>query len=76
MAVRNFYVEAIIYGRATPISGGPASNTGEMTVRLYQRSEGSITEALMIECEECDGMLTTKVYDKNHNLLFSHTTMR
>lgn len=76
MAVRNFYVEANIDGRTAPISGGPASKTGEMTVRLYQRSEGAITEALMIECEECNGMLTTKVYDKDHNLLFSHTTKR
>lgn len=76
MAVRNFYVEANIDGRETTLGGGPKSKTGEMTVRLYQRSEGGISEALMIDCEECDGVLTTKVYDKDHNLLFTYETKR
>lgn len=76
MAVRNFYVEANIDGRATILGGGPASKTGEMTVRLYQRREGEITEALMIDCEESNGVLTTKVYDKNHTLLFTYETNR
>lgn len=76
MAVRNFYVEANIDGRETTLGGGPKSKTGEMSVRLYQRSEGEISEALMIDCEERDGVLTTKVYDKDHNLLFTYETKR
>ena len=76
MAVRNFYVEANIDGRQTTLGGGPKSKTGEMTVRLYQRDEGAITDALLIECHEHDGNLITKVYDKNHNLIFSNETKR
>lgn len=76
MAVRNFYVEANIDGRQTTLGGGPASKTGEMTVRLYQRDDGAITDALLIECEEHFGYLITKVFDKNHNLIFTNETKR
>lgn len=76
MAVRNFYVEANIDGRQTSLGGGPKSKTGEMTVRLYQRDDGAITDALLIECRERDGKLITEVYDKNHNLIFTNETMR
>ena len=76
MAVRNFYVEANIDGRQTSLGGGPKSKTGEMTVRLYQRNDGAITDALLIECRERDGKLITEVYDKNHNLIFTNETMR
>lgn len=75
MAVRNFYVEANIDGRETTL-GGPRNKQGEMTVRIYQRDEGAITEALMIDCEERDGVLTIKVYDKDHKLLFCNETKR
>lgn len=76
MAVRNFYVEANIDGRATTLGGGPKSKTGEMTVRLYQRDDGAITDALLIECKERDGNLVTEVYDHNHKLVFAYGTMR
>lgn len=76
MAVRNFYVEANIDGRQTTLGGGPKSKTGEMTVRLYQRDNGGIADALLIECKERDGVLITEVYDKNHLLVFSNSTAR
>ena len=76
MAVRNFYVEANIDGRETTLGGGPKNKQGEMSVRIYQRDDGAISEALMIDCEERDGVLTTKVYDKDHNLLFTYETKR
>lgn len=76
MAVRNFYVEANIDGRQTSLGGGPKSKTGEMTVRLYQRDDGAITDALLIECRERDGKLITEVYDKNHTLIFTNETTR
>ena len=76
MAVRNFYVEANIDGRQTSLGGGPKSKTGEMTVRLYQRDDGAITDALLIECREREGKLITEVYDKNHNLIFTNETKR
>ena len=76
MAVRNFYVEANIDGRETTLGGGPRNKMGEMTVRLYQRDEGEITDALLIECRERDGVLITEVYDKDHNLIFTNETKR
>ena len=76
MAVRNFYVEANIDGRDTLLGGGPRSKTGDMSVRLYQRNEGEIDEVLMIDCDERDGVLITRVFDKNHNLLFTYETKR
>lgn len=76
MAVRNFYVEANIDGRQTILGGGPKSKTGEMSVRLYQRDDGAITDALLIECKERDGVLITEVYDKDHKLIFTNETKR
>ena len=76
MAVRNFYVEANIDGRQTTLGGGPKAKTGEMTVRVYQRDEGKITDALLIECRERDDKLITEVYDCNHNLIFTNETKR
>ena len=76
MAVRNFYVEAHIDGRQTKLGGGPASKTGGMTVRIYQRDEGAIVDAFLIESEERDGELITKIFDENHTLLLTKTTKR
>ena len=76
MAVRNFYVEANIDGRETTLGGGPRNKEGDMTVRLYQRDGGAITEVLMIDCDERDGNLITRVFDKDHNLLFTYETKR
>lgn len=76
MAVRNFYLEANIDGRATKLGGGPKAKDGGMRVHLYQRDEGSITEALEIECCEWNGKLILQVFDKDHNLLFQNETER
>lgn len=64
MAVRNFYVEAIIDGRATRLGGGPTAKDGEMVVHLYQRENGEITEAFTIICRENEGKLTSTVVCK------------
>ena len=76
MAVRNFYVEANIDGRETTLGGGPRNKQGDMSVRIYQRDEGAITEVLMIDRDERDGNLITRVFDKDHNLLFTYETKR
>ena len=76
MAVRNFYVEANIDGRETTLGGGPRNKEGEMTVHIYQRDEGAISEVLKVYCDERDGMLITRVFDKDGNLLYTHTTKR
>lgn len=65
MAVRNFWVEADISGRSTMLAGGPTSKVGEMTIRLFQRDNGSIATAFRIQCTERNGRLMTQVIDGN-----------
>lgn len=65
MAVRNFWIEAEIDGRQTALAGGPRSKDGGMTVTIYQRDKGGITEAVNIICEERDGELRTLIQPKN-----------
>ena len=50
MAVRPFWVEADIDGRKTLLAGGSRSSTGEMTVKISQRSDGSIEQPVTIRC--------------------------
>ena len=45
MAVRNFWIDADIDGRKTSIGTGPRNKDGGFTLRIYQRDEGSITNA-------------------------------
>ena len=75
MAVRNFYVEANVDGRDTTLSGGPKSKTGGMRVKIFQRSNGEIEEALTIRCVENNGQLQTFVYEGDKCIL-THTTAR
>lgn len=65
MAVRNFYVEADVDGRATSLAGGPRAKDGGMTVRLYQRADGRIERAFTIECREENGVLVRRVYNND-----------
>ena len=68
MAVRNFWVEANIDGRATTLAGGPASKEGGMNVTIKQRSGGNITTAARIRCYEENGYLFTEVYGPDGRL--------
>ena len=61
MAVRNFYVKANIDGRETELAGGPRNKDGGMSITLYQRDKGAITEVIRINCFEEDGQLFTYV---------------
>ena len=76
MAVRPFYIEANIEGRATRLGGGPRRKDGYMNVELTQRSEGAIKTALTIECGtiEVDGeeVLCTSVYDNKGDLVYEY----
>lgn len=60
--VRNFWIEVTIDGQTTVLSGGPKSKDGGMKIRLLQRYDGEITEAVNIDCRSTAGeMLTTSV---------------
>jgi hypothetical protein len=40
MTVRNFWIEATVDGRETPIVFGPRAKDGGFTLRIYQRDKG------------------------------------
>ena len=76
MAVRNFYVEADIDGRQTMLGGGPARKDGGMTVNLYQRVDGGISDPVKIVCRECNGVLTTEIFSPEGLLIYKCETER
>lgn len=49
MAVRNFWIEADIDGKKTPLCGGPRGKDGGFTLRVYMRDKGNIKHALRVE---------------------------
>lgn len=49
MAIRNFWVEALIDGRKTKLSGGPRGKRGGFSLTVFQRSQGGITRALIVD---------------------------
>ena len=76
MAVRNFWVDAYIDGRATELSGGPRAKDGGMCVSIKQRSEGAITNALKIKCREVNDSLVMEVFDNYGELIHTFETER
>lgn len=62
MAIRNFWLEANIDGRKTPLQGGPRAKDGGMTATLYIRNDGAIEEAVTLDCHaNKDGALVVLV---------------
>lgn len=76
MAVRNFWLDADIDGRATMLGGGPRSKDGGMDITVYQRNEGGILTAFRFRCREFNGALTTEVIDANGKRIASFETVR
>lgn len=74
MAVRPFYIDTRIDGRATPLAGGPKSGIGEMRTEITQRSEGSIVTAFTIDCRRRGDELTTTVFDSEGKKLADFKT--
>lgn len=50
MATRNFWINAEIDGRETPMAGGPRSKDGGMDVLLTVREDGGISDGVRITC--------------------------
>ena len=68
MAVRNFWIEAAIDGRKTRLRGGPVSKDGGFSLTIYQRSNGGIVRALVIEgmvASRPAGLLRLLVYESS-----------
>jgi len=58
MALRNFWIEAQVDGRETPITGGPRSKDGGFEMAIFIRSNGESEEGLRIRgVVEEDGTL-------------------
>ena len=76
MAVRNFWVDADIDGRATMLSGGPRAKDGGMTIKIRQRDNGGIFTATTALCFERNGYLFTKVYGCDGELLATVSSAR
>jgi hypothetical protein len=69
MSVRNFWLEAHVDGRKTPIGTGPVSRDGGMFLELYIRDEGDIKQACRIACQSTrDGKLCI-IIDPNTDLI-------
>ena len=76
-AVRNFWIDAIIDGRQSTLSGGPRSKEDGMYIKIYQRDDGCVTTALDVRCyTDFDGNLVTNVYDTKGKSILSHITKR
>ena len=76
MAVRNFYIDADIPGRATRLTGGPRNSKDGMFVKLYVREDGSITEALKIDCTVDNDLLHIRVKDQAGETWYDNTYRR
>ena len=74
MAIRNFFLSATIDGRQTRVTGGPASKTGGMEIKVYMRNEGEITIPLEIECyADEEGKLRMYLDIKDHDRVIIDT---
>lgn len=78
MAVRPFYMEANVDGRASQLSGGPKSKGGGMGVTIYQRDNGAVSRIFRIESSSTmrDGklILVTSVFDKKGSIVAQEET--
>lgn len=48
MRVRNWWIEANIDGRKTPLRGGPIGKKGGFSITIMQRDNGEITHPIQI----------------------------
>lgn len=46
--VRNYWLEAVIDGRASKFSAGPASKDGGFSLKIFMRNDGSASHALTV----------------------------
>ena len=74
---RNFWIEGQIDGRNSELSGGPRNKDGGISVKIKQRNNKGITEAIRIDgIADSEGNLSLKVYDKDDNLVHENKTKR
>ena len=75
--VRNFWIDAQVDGR-TSVATGPAAKDGGISIRIRQRQNGAIIDALRIDGFAMkDGELVLRVYNPaDETVGFNVTTRR
>ena len=78
MAVRNWWIEADVDGRKTPLSGGPRSKDGGFQLTIYQRVKGNIDNPYRISgFTKRNGYLVCQVYSiKDKKIIHEFTSER
>lgn len=69
MAVRNWWIEGNIDGRATNISGGPRSKDGGFDITIYQRDDNGIITAARISGHAYNDKLRLTAVINNETLV-------
>lgn len=70
MALRPYYVEALIDGRSSSLEGGPRSKDGQMSVYLLMRDKGRKKTAYIVRCLPKDGnKLCIEIEDSNGDVV-------
>ena len=71
--VRNFWIEAEVDGRKTPIAFGPQGKDGGFHLILYMRNKGEVEEVVWINGEAIhERTLTLYVECKNERCVTVH----
>ena len=76
MATRNFWINAEIDGRETPLAGGPRSKDGGMDVTLLVREDGGISDGVRITCISDGEKNTVRVWGPDGEKLYEREYRR
>ena len=76
MATRNYWINAEIDGRKTPLAGGPRGKDGGMDVTLLVREDGGISEAVRIACRSDGAKNTIRVWGPDGEKLYEREYRR
>lgn len=78
MAMRNFWIDGSVDGRATDITGGPRAKDGGLSLTIAQRDEGTSLEVVKIYCYYAfhTDELVTIVKDEDGNTVLEKRTKR
>ncbi len=76
MATRNFWINAEVDGRKTPLAGGPRSKDGGMDVTLLVRDDGGISDGVRITCRSDGGKNTIRVWGPDGEKLYEREYKR
>lgn len=59
--MRNFWMDAHVDGRETPVGAGPRAKDGGMSATFRMRGGGNSVEAVRVVCYEQNGELVVRV---------------